>query len=591
MECPEMPMRISMAPSSRTLALVIALAALLAGSLVPAAGAQPTLGGQPVRPGEPAQPRDALTPRVLPAASQPDPPPGYVVRARDALRTADAQEKVRDARAEHPGMRGEAYVPLYFKNASPRWQVTYLDGEDQVAEVIVDGRTGAALETWDGPQVDWLIARGYKPSMGRAVNEPWIWIALSVLFVAPFFDPRRPFRLLHLDLLVLLSFGVSLALFNNGNLDASVPLVYPALGYLLVRMLVAGFRPRERRERLVPLVPAAVLIAGVVLLAAFRIGLNVVDSEVIDVGYAGVVGADRISVGEELYVDNEVHGDAYGPFNYVAYYPFEQLLPWSGAWDDLPAAHGAAIAFDLLTILGLFLLGRRLRPGREGRLLGLALAYAWTAYPFTAYVLGANTNDALVAMLMVYALLALSSPPARGALLALGAAAKFVPLALAPLFAAGTGDRRPRPIVVFAAVFAAICALTVVLYLPPGGPREFWDTTIGYQLGRESVFSPWGLWESLEPLQTILKAGAAALAIAVAFVPRRRTPVQVAALGAAVIIALQLAAMHWFYFYLVWFAPFLLAALFGAHRSPGPPEVEPAVEGRAEESRLQPATA
>ena len=39
-------------------------------------------------------------------------------------------------------------------------------------------------------------------------------------------------------------------------------------------------------------------------------------------------------------------------------------LPWSGTWDDLPAAHAAAIAFDLLTLAGLWLLGRRLRGPR-----------------------------------------------------------------------------------------------------------------------------------------------------------------------------------------------------------------------------------
>jgi len=66
-------------------------------------------------------------------------------------------------------------------------------------------------------------------------------VPLALLFLAPFVDPRRPFRLLHLDLLALLAFGLSHVFFNAGNLDASVPLVYPVLGYLLVRMLLAGF--------------------------------------------------------------------------------------------------------------------------------------------------------------------------------------------------------------------------------------------------------------------------------------------------------------------------------------------------------------
>jgi hypothetical protein len=54
-----------------------------------------------------------------------------------------------------------------------------------------------------------------------------------------------------------------------------------------------------------------------------------------------------------------------------------------------------------------------------------------------------------------------------------------------------------------------------------------------------------------------------------------------------VIIATQLPAGHWFYFYVLWFAPFVLIALFAAHPRAGdePEEItvrriehEPAVE-------------
>ncbi len=147
-----------------------------------------------------------------------------------------------------------------------------------------------------------------------------------------------------------------------------------------------------------------------VFLGAFRIGLNVADSNVIDVGYAGVIGADRIVDGDPLYgpgfSDDVERGDTYGPLTYLLYVPFEQALPWSGAWDDLPAAHGAAIAFDLLVLGGLLLLGRRLRPGRDGLVLGAALAWAWVAYPYTAFALETNSNDTLVALACVVALLA-----------------------------------------------------------------------------------------------------------------------------------------------------------------------------------------
>ena len=60
------------------------------------------------------------------------------------------------------------------------------------------------------------------------------------------------------------------------------------------------------------------------------------------------------------------------------------------------------------------------------------------------------------------------------------------------------------------------------------------------------------------------------LALVVAFVPRRRDAFQVAALGAAVIIAVQLTVSHWFYLYIVWFAPLALVALMAAAGAPGP---------------------
>ena len=71
----------------------------------------------------------------------------------------------------------------------------------------------------------------------------------------------------------------------------------------------------------------------------------------IDVGYASVIGADHFGSGQAVYgnfpLDNQ-RGDTYGPVLYYAYVPFEALLPWRGGWDDLPAAHAAAVAFDLL---------------------------------------------------------------------------------------------------------------------------------------------------------------------------------------------------------------------------------------------------
>jgi Glycosyltransferase family 87 len=545
------------------------------------------------------RPADSRPGDVVPLPNHPPPlcragvlPPGFKVKPQEAQRIAGNVPKVREALAEHPRARAYVQLPLYGYYIG-NYAVTYIDTQQDeiVADVYVNAATGDVFEAYTGPAAGTFLARGLKPSVGNSLNEPYIWIALALLFMAPFVDPRRPFRLVHLDLLVLLSFGISQLYFNAGNIDVSVPLVYPPLLYLLGRLLFAGFRPRERREPLIPYAKASWLWVGLALLIAFRIGLNVVDSRVIDVGYASAVGADRIMSGAELYVFNSIHGDTYGPFNYLSYVPFVALFSWDGSWDAVVPAHAASITFDLLAIGGLLLLGRRLRSGEQGRLLGLGLAWAFAACPWSILVLQTNTNDSLVAALLVGALLAISSPAGRGLMIGLGTAAKFAPLALAPLFATGLGtERRLRSWTVFGAVLIATCLGLVVVFLPDGGWREFYDTTIGFQLGRYSPLSVWGLHESLDWLQSLVKLGAVALAIAVAFVPRRRDLRQVAALAAAVLIAAQLVATYWFYLYLAWILPPVLVAIFAAYRDPAPAtepsaDLEPAVYAAANGSR------
>ena len=511
--------------------------------------------------------------------SETEPPRFFERDAREVERIAARADKVRSARRDGP------LDPTAYTKGVGRWQVSFFRDGREVVQVQVDDRSGALLEQWSGHQVAWTMARGYPGAFGRKLNAPYVWIPLCLLFLAPFVDVRRPLRLLHLDLLVLLAFGASHVFFNRGEIGLSAPLVYPVLVYLLARVLLAAFRPRRAAGPLIPHAPLTLLVIGLVFLTAFRIGLNIADSNVIDVGYAGVVGADRIMDGDPLYgegfSDDVERGDTYGPVTYLLYVPFEQALPWSGRWDGLPAAHGAALAFDLLVIGGLLMLGRRLRPGREGAALGVALAYAWVAYPYTAFALESNTNDSLVALTCVAALLAATIRRSDlaglwgGIALALGSAAKFVPLALAPLFA------RRAPLV-FGAALLLTLAIAVAPFVPDGGLRELYDRTVGYQAARPSPFSVWGQVDSLDWLQTGLKAAAAALALLVAFVPRRPDLRQLAALGAAVLIAIQLPATHWFYLYVVWFVPFVFVALFVGHRQTLP---ERPAESQAERSR------
>ncbi|MDQ3678771.1 MAG: glycosyltransferase 87 family protein [Actinomycetota bacterium] len=552
-------------------------AALLIGLLLAAApaGAQErTHGGPPgLRAGTPTPPPvpDGLTtPKRDDVA-----PPGRRLTAARAGRIADAIEAIADERLEYPGSKREVYL-----KGTDRWQVSYFakvapgDPRKEIAQVLIDDRSGRVLEAWTDYKVAWSMARGYPGAFGRIVNAPWVWIPLALLFVVPFVDPRRLLRVMHLDLLVLSAFSVSLALFNDAQIDTSVPLVYPLLLYLLGRMLWIGLRRRgaaeQQRRPLRLLVPVSWLAIAVVFLIGFRVALNVTKSNVIDVGYAGVIGADRFVDGRELYgayPDDNAYGDTYGPVTYIAYVPFEQAMKWTGTWDELPAAHGAALAFDLLACLLCFLLGRRVR----GPALGVALAYAWVSFPFTLYVLMTNANDALVVVLVLAAVWAAGSAPARGALTALAGLTKFAPLALAPLLATYPRPRL-RTIAWFAVGFAVAAALAFVPVFAHNDLRSFWDATIGFQAQRGSPFSVWGLYDPdvgwLDVAQRAVQVGATLLALALAFVPHRRDIVGLAALSAAILIALQLGVTHWFYLYIPWFFPLVMLALVGRWGEP-----------------------
>ena len=121
----------------------------------------------------------------------------------------------------------------------------------------------------------------------------------------------------------------------------------------------------------------------------------------------------------------------------------------------------------------------------------------------------------------------------------------------------------------------------------------FFDRTIGYQIDRDSPFSPWDWGQyhargipSLHPLQLVLQIAVLALAGVVAMIPERKGPLELAALSAAVLVGFELTLTHWSYLYIPWFLPFVLLALFlpprrcrgGARRSPCPGAPDPPAE-------------
>ena len=490
-----------------------------------------------------------------------------------AIEIARGDPKAVAAAEEHPDLS-----PSASRNQSTGlWEVGFFTGGKEVVQVVIDPASGKVLESWTGYQIAWRMARGYPGAFGRMVNAPYIWLPLCAIFVLGLLDWRRPLRLAHLDLLVVVAgFGLSHYFFNKGDIGVSVPLAYPPLIYLLARALWLGFR-RAEGSGLRPSAPVAVLAVITIALIAGRIFLNVTDSNVIDVGYSGVIGADRIADREPIYGNfpsDDASGDTYGPVAYYAYVPFEQALPWSGTWDDLPAAHAASIFFDLGTMAALFLIGRRIRRGRRGTELGVALCFGWAACPYTAYALESNTNDALVSLGICAALLCLTSPVARGITIGLSAMTKFAPLALGPLFAtygatdSGSLRRYAKVVIPFTIAFAATVLVVCFQALQDPGLSTFWHRTIGEQGGRDSPFSVWGQDHSLGWLQAVVKVAVVGLAVLVAFRPRRRDHVTVAALGAAVVIGMELTVDHWFYLYIPWFLPFLLIALLAAGTPP-----------------------
>jgi hypothetical protein len=138
---------------------------------------------------------------------------------------------------------------------------------------------------------------------------------------------------------------------------------------------------------------------------------------------------------------------------------------------------------------------------------------------------------------------------------------------LAPLLATGTGERRRRSWLLFTLAFAAVFIAVVLPFIPDGGLSELWDRTLGHQQARVGRWTFWSHYPGLGWLQTIAQLVVVALAVALAFIPRHRSMVQLLALGAGLMAATQLTMTNWFSAYLIWFAPLALAALFACYRT------------------------
>jgi Glycosyltransferase family 87 len=504
-------------------------------------------------------------------------PDGWSSSAGQAVAAAERNPVMR---ALHRRTHPLQIEPFIWRAKSPYWYVLFAYHGKVVAEVNVS-RAGEVTSVWTGPLALASYAHGGAP---WEVNGWFVLLPASLLFLLTFLDPRRLRSITVVDGLAVLSFLVSSELVAHSDLVPAVWLAYPPLLYLLARLLKVGFGRPASAGRLAPLLSLRTLLVGLPLVLAARIVLSLIGHQEIDVGYESLIGASRILHHLPLYWQDPNHGDTYGPVTYLAYVPFQLLFPWRNVFSSPHAADVAAICFDLGTVVGLVLLGRRLRAGADGTRLGLVLAWAWATCPFTIVGLVVHTNDGLVSMLSVFALVALASPAVSGMLLGLAAAAKFSPAGLLPLLASPR-QRGAKGALVCVGAFAAVVATALVLWLPPQGVGYFWQRTIGYQMNRADVFSPWALHPSLHPVQICLEALALLLVVAVAFVPRERSLARICALAGAVTIAVQLPATHWYYYYIMWFLPFALVGLL-VRTAHAPSSEKPAV--RPDEAVLEP---
>jgi hypothetical protein len=490
----------------------------------------------------------------------------FTASARQAIAAAEHSPALI---ALHRRMHPLNIIPYVWRSEDPFWYVVFWYRGKIVADADVS-RSGKLTGAWTGYQALAPYAHGDWASI---LTAPWVLVPASLLFMLVFFDPRRLWRIAHLDGLAVLTLLGSYVALSQGHMESAIWLVYPPLVYLLIRLIRVGFSKAKPAGRLAPLLSMRTLMIGLPLLLIARIGLSLLSHEEIDIGYQSVIGAFRVLHHLPIYYNDTNHGDTYGPLTYLVYVPFELVFPWKNSLSDLHAADAAAIFFDLGTVGALVLLGRRLRAGAEGTRLGLLLGWAWAACPWTIVGLLVHTNDALVAMLTVLTFVLIRSSAFSGAMLGLATAAKFSPAGLLPLLAAPR-ERGLKRVLICIGSFALIAVTAIFSWLPPQGLGYFWQRTIGFQMSRPDPFSPWGIHPVLHPLQIALEVLAVGLALAVAFVPRERSLARVCALAGAVTIAVQLPAQHWFYYYVMWFVPFALVAFL----------VPPSVPARSEET-------
>jgi len=478
--------------------------------------------------------------------------------------------------------------------AGPRWRAVSAREQAVFGLLVLAFICGLALLAVLVPVGHGFVPKGggwFTPAVAGApfTLHPLLFaVPSAACFVLGLIDWHRPWRVEHLDVLALAGFFPVAMLLSDDLSPAGLWLAAACLGWLSARMLGATFGA-WRMPELRPAISSRRLGLAILLLLLVRTG-SAAAGNILDVGQASSLGAWRLLHGLHLYGAVSWPGpggfriyrpDSYGPFAYYAYIPFAAIFP------PAPALIGTllpAVCFDALTLAGLHTLGRRL----GGRPLAQAFVFAYLLYPFPDLSLMAQTNDALIAALCVWTIVAATERPvARGLLMAAAALTKFLPALLALQFL-GVRRGRWRYALTLAASLAAMLAWPLIT----SGPAQSFDSTLRYQLIQRGGGVQFSIWTYMPQVATAARPILAAALVLLALSPMLRSPVrnarEHAALAAALLIGGQLLLGYWFYSYLTWCYPLLIIAIIQArpdHETAGT-SARHAASARHDQSRI-----
>ncbi|HYC77164.1 MAG TPA: hypothetical protein VEI02_06000 [Planctomycetota bacterium] len=440
-----------------------------------------------------------------------------------------------------------------------------------------------------------------------------LWIgAVVLLVVAGRFAPFRPLR--NVDLLMLLgaaAFMTDLQIRHQALDDpaarpafvAAYTGLYAVTAWWWVRGLIGALAARGEDRR--PNVRPRALAALALFLFVFDVGLAAVRTPD-DCGHYTNLGAQRmLETGGWPYGDKGLVGGAgatYGPVLYLAHAGFLALQhdPTPNPPDALPdpnfgyhlpprwATRASAVLFHALTLLALFLVGRRARDAATG----WALVALYAGSPYVIGLGGEGlwlsgmtyVSHLAPAAMVALAFAALPRPFLCGALLNLAVGTGYFPAFFFPAWTAYFATRARPAWKPFLAGFFLVGLVTIAAVWfgtradPEKNPAQlFLEGTIAHQEAPDQYgSSTLSFWHAQPSLRALLRrplfGGEGAMWTPMFFVVagysllgfllgRRRTPAQLAWLTASTIACVQLWKHHASGTYVEWYYPLLLIAL------------------------------